>query len=198
MYLLTNNLDPDPTKGALLKAGLELLAEKGYKGATTREIALKAGVSEVTLFRHYKNKQALLREAINRIAPPVEQFLPAPSDHIEADLLALVQAISHFIEANKGLVVRLLPELLRHPELRGEGPASGFANTFAEAGRYFRRCQEMGLLRPDESPQAMVVAFIGPLITKVLLGGVWGLEMTFDYRAYVRSFLEGRRTHGKR
>lgn len=30
---------PDPVRARLLQAALELLAERGYRGATTREIA---------------------------------------------------------------------------------------------------------------------------------------------------------------
>lgn len=196
MYLLANLDEPDPTRAALLRSGLELLAEKGYRGATTREIARRAGLSEVTLFRHYKNKQALLSEAINRISPPVNQALFVPKGDLEADLLALVEAISGLIEFNKGFVVRLLPELMRHPELRPEGPSVGFAHTFAAVEGFFGRYQQMGLLRSDESPQQMVIGFIGPLVARVLLLGAWGLELPFDLQAHVRGFLEGRRKDG--
>ena len=35
----------DPIQRRLFQAALELLAERGYRGATTREIARRAGVS---------------------------------------------------------------------------------------------------------------------------------------------------------
>ena len=46
----------DETRQKLLEATLELISEKGYLGATTREIASLAGVSEVTLFRKFEKK----------------------------------------------------------------------------------------------------------------------------------------------
>src|SRR5688572_32430565 len=53
-------------KDQLLEAALQVYAESGYRGATTRRIATAAGVNEITLFRHFGSKDALIREAISR------------------------------------------------------------------------------------------------------------------------------------
>ena len=37
-----------------------LFGEKGYTATTIREVAEKAGVSELTIFRNFKNKENLL------------------------------------------------------------------------------------------------------------------------------------------
>ena len=47
------------TKQRLLDATLKLISEKGYLGSTTREIAQEAGVTELTLFRHFGTKEKL-------------------------------------------------------------------------------------------------------------------------------------------
>ncbi|MCC3374387.1 TetR/AcrR family transcriptional regulator [Cohnella sp. REN36] len=54
------------TKDRLLYAAVDLIAEQGYKGTTTKEIAAAASVSEMTLFRHFGSKQSLLEEALDR------------------------------------------------------------------------------------------------------------------------------------
>jgi AcrR family transcriptional regulator len=43
----------------ILQAAGKLFARQGYYGTSTREIARLAGVSENTLFRHFKNKEEL-------------------------------------------------------------------------------------------------------------------------------------------
>jgi AcrR family transcriptional regulator len=43
----------------ILKTAIRLFAQKGFRGTTTREIALSAGVNEVTIFRHFARKQDL-------------------------------------------------------------------------------------------------------------------------------------------
>jgi AcrR family transcriptional regulator len=48
------------TQAAILTAAAELFAERGYRGTTTRALAERAGVNEVTIFRRFKNKQGVL------------------------------------------------------------------------------------------------------------------------------------------
>jgi AcrR family transcriptional regulator len=51
-------------KDQLVEAALQVYAEGGYHGATTRRIAAAAGVNEITLFRHFGSKDVRLREAL--------------------------------------------------------------------------------------------------------------------------------------
>ncbi len=48
------------TKTRLIEAALDLFAEKGVTETTTKAVADRAGVNEVTLFRHFGNKHGLL------------------------------------------------------------------------------------------------------------------------------------------
>jgi AcrR family transcriptional regulator len=56
----------DATRERLLDAAAETFARDGIRGATTREIARNAEVNEVTLFRHFKSKEQLLRAVLQR------------------------------------------------------------------------------------------------------------------------------------
>lgn len=47
-------------KDRLIITTIDILDERGLQGLSTREIASREGVSEATLFRHYKNKNELL------------------------------------------------------------------------------------------------------------------------------------------
>ena len=48
------------TREALLRAALELFDERGYEATTAAAIASRAGVSEMTFFRHFASKDAVL------------------------------------------------------------------------------------------------------------------------------------------
>jgi TetR/AcrR family transcriptional regulator, mexJK operon transcriptional repressor len=54
------------SKDKLLMAAIDLIATKGYNGVSTNEIAVAAGLSEKTLFRHFGSKQNLLESAFDR------------------------------------------------------------------------------------------------------------------------------------
>lgn len=189
MHLLA---DPDPTRARLLRAGLALLAERGYRGATTREIARRAGVNEVTLFRHFGGKDALLRAALQRLSPPLEALVPSPGPDVAADLRALARNYLRLIEEHQGLILRLLPELLRTRSLRGDRPPEGFARTLGAVVAFFREHQSRGSLGGGESPAQMALAFLGPLMARLLLGEALGVRVALDVPAYVRGYLQGR------
>ena len=48
------------TRDGLLRAALELFEERGYGGTTVAAIAERAGVTEMTFFRHFPSKDAVL------------------------------------------------------------------------------------------------------------------------------------------
>ncbi|OCQ99594.1 TetR family transcriptional regulator [Nostoc sp. MBR 210] len=52
----------------LIQAALELFTTQGVSSTTTRQIAEKAGVNEVTLFRHFGNKHGLLLAVLEESA----------------------------------------------------------------------------------------------------------------------------------
>jgi AcrR family transcriptional regulator len=62
----------------ILGAAEELFASRGYTGATTREIAERAGVAEPMIFRAFGSKEQLYRAAV---VEPVVAFL----DRFSAD-----------------------------------------------------------------------------------------------------------------
>jgi hypothetical protein len=119
------------------------------------------------------------------------------SSSLENSLLHLAQNYMRMLEANQGLLVRLLPELARHPELHGETGPLGLRKAMSAVFEYFAELQKQGLLRSDESPSQGAVTLLGPLFARVLLLGAMGIQPQFDLKAHVRGFLEGRR-YGQR
>ena len=52
-------------KEKLLRAAVQVFSEKGFRGASTREIASRARVNPVTLFRTFKSKEQLHAAAVD-------------------------------------------------------------------------------------------------------------------------------------
>ncbi|MCU0733556.1 MAG: TetR/AcrR family transcriptional regulator [Hyphomonas sp.] len=83
---------PDDVRRAILDATLQLYVEKGYAGTNTDEIAAMSSVSKQTIYRHFADKDDLVRAAIlSLIAAAEEQGAEsfdalAESDDPERDL----------------------------------------------------------------------------------------------------------------
>lgn len=71
---MTRTLEYGTGRARLLAAAREVFAAKGYRGATTRDIAERAELTEPMLFRHFGSKAALFEEAA---VEPVVAFMDA-------------------------------------------------------------------------------------------------------------------------
>jgi AcrR family transcriptional regulator len=103
----------DQTRQRLLDAATETLNRDGIQGATTREIARRAGVNEVTLFRHFKSKEQLLRAVLQRGLAAQAAILDEDSSWKENLRESMENYARHYyshLEENKGFAGAFLAE----------------------------------------------------------------------------------------
>lgn len=110
----------DETHEALKRAAFDLFAERGYEATATAHVAKRAGVSEMTLFRHFPTKEALL--LTDPFDPLMAEAVRARPPH-EGAMLALVRGIRQAwgrvdAESTRGLR-DLLRIVAKTPALRG-------------------------------------------------------------------------------
>ncbi|WP_460319739.1 TetR/AcrR family transcriptional regulator [Paenibacillus sp. YSY-4.3] len=92
-------------------AAIDLMAEKGYKGVSTKEIAAAAGVSEMTLFRNFGSKQNLLEEAVDRYHYSIEMeklFEEQIEWDLKADLHTICRMYHEIMQHNRKLFLIVL------------------------------------------------------------------------------------------
>lgn len=186
----------DATADALLKAALEVIAERGLRGATTRAIAQQAGVNEVTLFRKYGHKMGLIRAAVLSRAGSLRQRAIHYTGDLEHDLLHLTREYQQALKTFGPVVQVLITEFPRHPELIEvlDGPRQ----LFGEIAALLLRYQQEGKLRP-EPIATLLPALIGPIVLPYLIPDIGVLLLQTEIPAlvpetHVRNFLEGRGT----
>jgi AcrR family transcriptional regulator len=56
--------DVKHTQDMILKASVKVFSQKGYTEATTKEIAMASGLSEMTLFRRFESKHELFIQSL--------------------------------------------------------------------------------------------------------------------------------------
>lgn len=139
---------PPDSRDRILDAAARVYAEFGFRGATTRRIALAAGVNEVTLFRTFGSKAALIDEALRCrahagvVAP--HQLPPVPV-HPERELTAWAAAHLHELRAARALIRKAWGEMEAQPQI-GPCVASGWSSAGDELRRYMMAMGERGFV----------------------------------------------------
>ncbi|MEX1280276.1 MAG: helix-turn-helix domain-containing protein, partial [Acidimicrobiia bacterium] len=75
------------TRRVVLGAAVEVVAERGFSGATIDAIAQRSGVARSTIYRHWPDRGDLLLEAVSDRVGPVEASV---TGDLREDLIGLV------------------------------------------------------------------------------------------------------------
>ncbi|SFI49448.1 transcriptional regulator, TetR family [Paenibacillus sp. UNC496MF] len=135
------------TRERLMNAAVDLMAEHGYKGASTKDIAAAAGVSEMTLFRQFGSKLNMLEEAVDRYYYTVEfrkLFAERIVWELERDLRLIGETYHELMERNSRILLifqsesRSIPSLAerirKHPRALQE-MLTGYLEAMKEKGK---------------------------------------------------------------
>jgi len=179
----------------IYNAALQSIVERGYAGATTKQIAKAADISEITLFRKYGNKAELIRQAITAMAEQIdfETYAKYTGD-VAADLRRIVEIYQGSAEKNGQYIYAILLEIPRHPELADVIGTP--MKMFSHVGQLLTRYQEEGVLKA-EHPMYALAGLLGPLIATNMIRNA-AKEIPFpppDLENHVACFLNGRYQH---
>ncbi len=177
----------------IYRAVIQVVTERGYAGATTKQMAEAADISEVTLFRKYGSKPQLVKQAIAAIIAQTNFDAAAQySGDAAADIMRIVKTYSESAVHHGQFFAILLAEIRRYPEMADLVDAP--YHIFQRFARVLSRYQEEGVLRP-EPPLHALAALLGPVIYTSLLENAFpeAAVPPLNLETHVDSFLEGRR-----
>jgi len=177
----------------LLQAAARLYAESGYHGATTRRIASAAGVNEVTLFRHFGSKDALIREAIQLAgSTAVTDLLPDRPREPFRELRDWARAHITELRERRWLIRKCMGEIEAQPGIFG-GENSPPAQAAQALSRYLRRLREAGMAKAPFDEVAASTMLMGALFADAmgrdLMPDMYRNEPEQALDQYVRLFL---------
>ncbi|MCM3166163.1 TetR/AcrR family transcriptional regulator [Peribacillus frigoritolerans] len=150
------------TDDKLLLAAIDLIAEKGYNGVSTQEIAGSAGFSEKTLFRRFGSKQNLLETAFDRYHYAEEMTKLFNEEQIVWDLHSDLQLISRtyheIMNRNRKMIMISIKEEGNLPGFR-EKTQKHPQQLLGILTNYFNTMHEKGKLIPTD-PELQALSFM--------------------------------------
>jgi AcrR family transcriptional regulator len=162
---------PDETRGRIIEAASRLFVERGFSGATTRAIAEKAGVNEVTLFRHFGSKQNLAKVIMDQFGGPAiaadlaDRF---SGDYVQ-DLTFMGHAMMKVMTERSDAMRMAICEAGKFPEFQ-QVVAENPRQLRRMLGRYFEGKMSEGVIHPGH-PEVLAQAFLGMFFSYVVLHG---------------------------
>ena len=154
------------TKERLLGATMKLVSEKGYLGATTREIAQEAGVSEITLFRHFGSKEKLFEGMLGQYTfLPHLKELRSRLDELpyEEALQIVATRFLLMLKERKSFIKIMFSEVNHYPGKIRKVYNNTIDETRATLADYFMSLQKKRMLR-NVSPEASARTFLSMLV----------------------------------
>ncbi|MEP6619631.1 MAG: helix-turn-helix domain-containing protein [bacterium] len=163
------------SRDRILEAAGRVYAKHGFRGATTRLIAIEAGVNEVTLFRTFGSKGALLEAVLTHSD---EQFsvpaLPTLPVDPQAELTAYLGVALDKLRAMRPLLVHATSEVDERPEA-ARFACEGRHHAHEELRAYVLRLQANGLASDDADVNTAVA-----MLVSAVMGDVMGRPMVAD------------------
>jgi AcrR family transcriptional regulator len=152
---LIKDRNKNSTQDRIVEAAVQLFSRQGFNGSSTSEIARLAGVSEVTVFRHFHRKKDLFWAAIEsrlrrlRISKELLGRLAIdenPRTALPGIIALLVETVRHQPETIRLLYVSLFE--LDHGSERVL--RKHLSILFEPVHEYLSRCASKGLIRDLE------------------------------------------------
>ena len=190
-----NRMTAEDRRGQILSGAMELFAEKGFRGATTREIARHLGISEALMFKYFPSKEALYRAIIQkRTDGSEEMFFPQEAVQAKDD-----RQVFHSIASN--LIARNTEDptfmrLILYSALEGHELSRIFFETHV-MGRtrlladYIRQRIKEKAFKPVP-PLLAARAFMGMIIHYVQFREIYGMKsfLRFSQKKAVQAFVD--------
>ncbi len=184
----------------VLDAAVGLFCEHGYKGTTTREVARRARVNEVTVFRLFGTKEGLFLAVIQRetdIRDRLEGFDLRPTGDMVADLTMVALAMHENMTSRAPLLKLIMTEAAHRPALWSRACQAPLG-ILSKLEGYFTEAREGGLLRAGVDPRIAAVAFFSFFFRSLIATAFLGRDVFIDMdrgtiEGFVRMFLDGTR-----
>ncbi|AOI75471.1 CerR family C-terminal domain-containing protein [Burkholderia sp. NRF60-BP8] len=105
----------DETRQRIIEAAIELFGDRGFAGASTREIAARAGVNAPALQYYFENKEGVYRACVETIAENGWQVFAPAVGHARA-MLDADASVDALIDAFIGLLRALSDRMFTAPK----------------------------------------------------------------------------------
>lgn len=165
-------------RAAILAAAKTLFPQRGFDGVSMDAIAAEAGVSKLTVYSHFKDKEALFYEAVKERCEsqlPHELFEVKPGGTIREALIRIGRAFHALVTSPEAINLQrvMAAQAMSDPRLAQLFYEAGPKRTLAEMESFLRQAHATGALDIDDPARAaehFLCLLKGELHMRMLVG----------------------------
>jgi AcrR family transcriptional regulator len=191
------------TREQILSAAERVIQDLGIKGATTREIAKRAGCAEGSIYRYFPDKAALFHEIVKTKFPQFHGLVDTLPDlagtaTVRKNLETLAVNALGFYRTVVPMVVSAMSdrELLEEQRRHFEEVQGGPMRSIRAVSSYLWRERRLGRISERSSPEHLSRMLLGTCVSQALMEALIGEDARLGSdqqfaRDIVRTLMEG-------
>jgi len=187
----------EKTRDQILKTAIKSFKTLGYARSTTQAIAEKAGVAEITLFRHFGDKDTLFQASVSEIASdvPWEIIEKQLSGDLYKDLFFIAQNMLNFFINQRKAICMLMFESGNFPEMK-HTLAQNPKGAILFLNNYFQNHIDKEIIKtadPETLSQMLISMLFGFAMGIANVNDILKIESSLEETAsdFVKIFING-------
>ncbi|HTG01399.1 MAG TPA: TetR/AcrR family transcriptional regulator [Nitrospirota bacterium] len=148
----------------IVQAAFAVISRSGVGGLTTAALAREAGISEGNLYRHFRNKEAIISEAMayvkGRISDNIDRALSGKGAPLEK-LRKFYELQLDLMARNSGILRFMFSDELHTSEKFREKLLENMYAFSSTLAAFMKKAQKAGSLRRGLDAKTMSLMFIG-------------------------------------
>lgn len=181
------------TSEKLLQSAIQLMSERGYQDVSTKEIATLAGVSEMSLFRHFHTKMGILDAIIDRFSyePHFHSlFTEKLQFDLRIDLMMIAKQYLQEMSNSRPLFLIALQEKGRMPQLFERISETSTIKLLDMLTEYIEGMQKKELIKEGPA-NGIAIQFLTTLFGYFVSTTLWEQHPFFvDQDLFISSFID--------
>ncbi|NUN09928.1 MAG: TetR/AcrR family transcriptional regulator [Ignavibacteriaceae bacterium] len=182
-------------RNRIITMAQELFVQYGFSKSTMEEIAGQLSISKKTLYKHFRNKEEILREGFKLMKCDIEGHIDSIINNTEMDFMEKLSKIMLFVADKvnqfKG---HFMTDLQRnHPEIYSEIQEFRRKNTYAKMSLLINEGVEKGVFRGDVDKNLLVIMYTSAINAVINPDVLSKLPLSGEaaYRSIISVLFEG-------
>jgi hypothetical protein len=178
----------------LLKAD-EMFRQYGFSKVTIEEISAELGISKKTLYKHFDNKEHILKEIVRTTKCEVDQFIEELMNDKELPFIEKLRRFMNFIAKQaKKLDGTMVHDLMKtHPEVWKDIDEFRTKHAYKNLSLLIKEGVADGIFRNDVNTDVVVLTYVASIHTLINPENISKLPLSADqaFRDILKILFEG-------